>query len=89
MAKIEIDYSVYQSLKDKIDKLENDIIQLKKINEKEDETILLLRYTLENIQETGLFERIFKWNEIEEEIIETINQIEKKNDLIWKMEKLV
>lgn len=78
MAKIEIDYSVYQSLKDKIDKLENDIIQLKKINEKEDETILLLRYTLENIQETGLFERIFKWNEIEEEIIETINQIEKE-----------
>lgn len=78
MAKIEIDYSLYQSLKDKIDKLENDIIQLKKINEKEYEIIMSLRYTLENIQETGLFERIFKWNEIEEEIIETINQIEKE-----------
>lgn len=77
MAKIEIDYSLYQSLKDKIDKLENDIIQLKKINEKEYEIIMSLRYTLENIQETGLFERIFKWNEIEKEIIETINQIEK------------
>lgn len=78
MAKIEIDYSVYQSLKDKIDKLENDIIQLKKVNEKEYEVIMSLRYTLENIQETGLFERIFKWDEIEKEIIETINQIEKE-----------
>lgn len=75
MAKIEIDYSVYQSLKDKIDNLENDVVKLKAINEELYAKINSLRYTLENIQETGLFERIFKWEEIEKEIIETINQI--------------
>lgn len=78
MAKIEIDYSIYQSLKDKIDKLENDIVKLKKNNEELYEKIMSVRYTLENIQETGLFERIFKWEKIEKEIIDTIHQIEKE-----------
>lgn len=61
MARIEIDYSVYQGLKDKIDSLENTNVSLLSKLKTNEHRLYMLTYYLEDVVETGLFERVFKW----------------------------
>ena len=63
MAKIEIDYDVYQGLKNKIYALEGKIVEQMKEKDIFNNELDNLHSLLHDIKETGLFERIFKWDE--------------------------
>ena len=75
MSKIEIDYARYEQMTEDFDRMQKDIVALKKridelIQENQD-----LKGRIDDVKETGLVERIFHW----EAVLESLNKDKTKN----------
>ena len=62
--RIEISYAEYRYMDDKIKELQAEIVELNKKIEIQNSIIEDLEEKNNNLSESGLFERFFKWNKI-------------------------
>ena len=64
MAKIEIDYKQYEDMKNSLKILEEENVKLKEDIETLKSTNYKLNDNISELTESGLFERIFRWNDL-------------------------
>lgn len=64
MARIDIDYEEYQNLKDRINKLEIENIKLRSEISSQRQKIFDCKNVIEDIKESGFFERVFSWENV-------------------------